>query len=88
VARAGRAEVWELKRDYDKAITDYTEAIRLNPKSANLYIWRAYTWEEKGNPEKAAEDYAAALQIDRADKYARAGYIRTSLAIRAPAERD
>ena len=35
-------------KDYDKAIADCTESIRLDPKSAETYISRRNAWYKKG----------------------------------------
>ena len=37
---------WSDKKEYDKAIADYNEAIRLDPKDANAYINRGMAWAE------------------------------------------
>ena len=52
------------KGEYDKAIADYTEAIRLNPNDNYAYTWRGRTYkqrglsyDEKGEYDKAIADY-------------------------------
>ena len=57
------------KKCYDKTISDYTEAIRLNPNDAKAYINRgnAYSyWDYAGikGGNKAIADYESALRID------------------------
>jgi hypothetical protein len=37
-----RGEAWCVKKDYSSAISDFTEAIRLDPTSARAYTARAY----------------------------------------------
>jgi tetratricopeptide (TPR) repeat protein len=37
-----------LNEDYDKAITDYAETIRLNPDFADAYYSRGRIYEKKG----------------------------------------
>jgi tetratricopeptide (TPR) repeat protein len=37
---ASRGDAWRMKNDYQKAIADYTEAIRLEPKDATPYNHR------------------------------------------------
>ena len=52
------------KGDYDKAITDYTEAIRLNQaKYAVAYNNRAIAYEKKGEKAKAEADFAEAKKL-------------------------
>ena len=46
------------KGDYDKAIVDYTEAIRLNPRFADAYLDRAGCYWRKGEKAKAEADFA------------------------------
>ena len=45
------------KGDYDKAIADYTEAIRLDPKDAAAYYNRGTSYAHKGDYDKAIADY-------------------------------
>ena len=49
--------------DYDKAIADYTAAIRLKPDYANAYYNRGAVYEKKGDKAKAAEDFAQAKKL-------------------------
>jgi tetratricopeptide (TPR) repeat protein len=42
--------------EYDKAIKDYTEAIRLDPKSAWTYASRGIAYTNKGKLNKAIND--------------------------------
>jgi tetratricopeptide (TPR) repeat protein len=52
------------KGDYDKAISDHNEAIRLDPKNANAYINRGLTYEDKGDYDKAISDHNEAIRLD------------------------
>ena len=36
-----------MKGEFDKAIVDYTKAIRLNPQCAETYWGRAHVYEKK-----------------------------------------
>jgi tetratricopeptide (TPR) repeat protein len=42
-----RGNTFRDKKEYDKAIAEQTEAIRLFPKFADAYFERAYSWMEK-----------------------------------------
>jgi tetratricopeptide (TPR) repeat protein len=45
---------------YDRAISDFDEAIRLNPRSALSYAGRAHAWSAKDRPDLAALDWKEA----------------------------
>jgi Flp pilus assembly protein TadD len=49
--------------DYDKAIADFTSAIRLNPKDAAAYDMRARGLEKKGEKKKAEQDFLQARSL-------------------------
>ena len=51
----GRAHA--AKGEHDKAIADYTEAIHLDPKDADLYLFRRISYEAKGEHDNAAADF-------------------------------
>ena len=59
----GRGLAYGGKGEYDKAIADCTEAIRLNPNYAAAYYIRGAAYEEIGDKAKAAADYAKAKQL-------------------------
>jgi len=42
MAYGNRADLWIIKKEYDKSIADYNEALRLNP--ADAYNWNARAW--------------------------------------------
>ena len=62
-AYLNRGVVYNGKGDYDKAISEYTEAIRLNPKYVEAYNNRGYAYMGKKEYDKAIEDFEAALRI-------------------------
>jgi tetratricopeptide (TPR) repeat protein len=67
---------WNLAREnYAKAIQDYTEAIRLNPKYAEAYYNRGFIWDERmRNVATALPDYTEAIRLN--PNYAEAYYQR------------
>jgi tetratricopeptide (TPR) repeat protein len=47
----------------DKAIADFTEAIRLDPKAADAYYNRGNAYGHKGDTEKAKADFDQAKRL-------------------------
>jgi tetratricopeptide (TPR) repeat protein len=60
---SGRAQVFVARKEYDRAIADHNEAIRLSP-IAMYYTIRGLTWFHKGENDKAIADYNEALRLD------------------------
>jgi tetratricopeptide (TPR) repeat protein len=73
----GRGNLWNEKAEYDKAIADYDEAIRLDPAYALAYLDRALAWGNKKEYDKAIADYNKAVRLE--PKYALA-YLDRALA--------
>ena len=48
------------KGNFDRAIADFSEAIRLDPKDARAYHDRGVAYGKKGEMAKAEEDFAQA----------------------------
>ena len=57
--------------DHDKAIADFSEAIRLDPKRADAYYGRGTAYGHKGEYDKAIADYSDAIRLapPKADAY-------------------
>ena len=51
------------KREYQKAIADYTQAIRLEPKLAPVYQHRAEAYRAIGEKSKALNDERKAEKL-------------------------
>jgi len=47
----------------DRVIADLTEAIRLDPENAYLYVFRGLSYAEKGEQAKAEADFARAKEL-------------------------
>ena len=47
--------------EYQKAVEDLTEAIRIDPKFAKAYYNRAYIYNELGEYQKSIEDYTEVI---------------------------
>jgi tetratricopeptide (TPR) repeat protein len=52
------------KDDYDRAIADFDEAIRLDPKFALALVNRGWAYERKGDYARAIADYEEAIRLD------------------------
>ena len=47
-----RGNAYARHGDFDRAVADHSEAIRLAPKDADLFYNRGYTYSHKGDHEK------------------------------------
>jgi len=65
------------KGQYDEAIRDFNEAIRLNPNVAVYYSNRGYSYLEKGQHDEAIRDCTEAIRLNpnRVEAYNNRGYI-------------
>src|SRR5712691_8295435 len=52
-----RANKWNAKGDLDRAIADYSEALRLAPKYTAALNNRGLAWYAKGDLDRAVADY-------------------------------
>ena len=64
LAYLNRGVPTRTKGDYDKAIADFTEAIRLDPKYAQAYYHRGVVYGKKGDYDKAIADFTEAIRLD------------------------
>jgi tetratricopeptide (TPR) repeat protein len=60
-------DIYGRKSQYDKAISDYSKAIEINPKSALTYNNRGNVYAAKGQYDKAISDYNKAIEINPSD---------------------
>jgi tetratricopeptide (TPR) repeat protein len=65
IAFYNRAQAHENMEDYDRAIADYNEAIRLNPNDADALLYRGLDKQRKGDKAGAEADIAAAKLINQ-----------------------
>jgi serine/threonine protein kinase/tetratricopeptide (TPR) repeat protein len=52
------------RKDYDQAITDFNQAIKLDPKFAKAFSNRGNAYMEKDQVDKALADYSRAIELD------------------------
>jgi len=64
VAYVARGLAWQKKGDVDRALADYTAAIKINPKDALAYNNRGMLWRERGDSDRAIADFTAAIAIN------------------------
>ncbi|HLH92525.1 MAG TPA: tetratricopeptide repeat protein [Xanthobacteraceae bacterium] len=69
-----RSAEYNKKGDFDRAIADCNEAIRLDPKNAPAYNNRGNAYRAKGDRDHAIADYSEAIRLN--PKYAFAYYNR------------
>jgi tetratricopeptide (TPR) repeat protein len=69
-----RGVEYEIKKEYDKAIADQNEAIKIDPKNWAAYNNRGNTYAGKGDYDHAIADYDTAVKLN--PKYAEAFYNR------------
>jgi tetratricopeptide (TPR) repeat protein len=68
------ADHWRRNGKADQALTDYQEAMRVDPSNAQAYYGRGLVWEEKKNYDRAIADFSEAIRRD--PKHANAYFYR------------
>lgn len=72
-----RANAYYSVKNYGRAISDYTRAAAVSPRTPEIFFNRAMANEKAGRPTKAIEDYTSAIEADR--QYLKAYCNRASL---------
>jgi lipoprotein NlpI len=80
-----RGNAWATKGEPDKAIADFDEAIKLDPKNASAYNNRGNAHSDKGETDAAIADFDAAIKANA--RYASA-YFNRGNAYAAQGERE
>jgi Caspase domain/TPR repeat len=63
-AYQARAAAWYQLQDYDRAITDYTQAIAIDPKYIQSFFGRGLSWERKGKLQNALDDFQYFVSVN------------------------
>jgi tetratricopeptide (TPR) repeat protein len=77
--------MWRNKGEGERAIADFSEAIRLDPKAAYAFYNRGHAWRAKGDISRALSDFEAVIKVD--PTYV-AAYTSRGLVYEAKGERD
>jgi len=85
VAFYNRGNAYVLKGDHDKAVADFDEALKLEPKNASIYNNRGNARGDKGESDAAMADFDAAIKAN--PRYA-AAYFNRANALAAKGETD
>ncbi|MDR3466054.1 MAG: tetratricopeptide repeat protein [Xanthobacteraceae bacterium] len=66
----GRGGAHTRKAEFDLAVDDFSEAIKLDPYFALAWRNRADAWLRKGDRDRAISDYGSAIALDPKDAFA------------------
>ena len=61
-----RGIAWKQKGEFDKALADYAQAIRIDPKQRYPWHNRAHLWLSREQYDKAIADFNQAIKLDPA----------------------
>jgi tetratricopeptide (TPR) repeat protein len=59
-----RGTIWNERGEHDRAIEDFGEAIRLDPRIKQFYNNRGVAWDDKAHYDEAIADYDRAIELD------------------------
>ena len=85
MAYFNRGNAWSVKGDFEKAVADYSEGLRIVPDDVIALVSRGNVWVAIGEFDKAMSDYNEAIRLDPNDVTA---YIYRGLASRENGDFD
>ena len=59
-----RGIAYQTKGQYDRAVQDYDQAIKLDPNYAQAFVNRGFTYAIKAQHDRALEDYDHAIKLN------------------------
>lgn len=59
-----RAAAYRRNKEYDRAIADFNEMIRIDPKDSDGFIGRCMVYDDKGDYDRALADCTQAIELD------------------------
>ncbi|HTK83863.1 MAG TPA: tetratricopeptide repeat protein [Patescibacteria group bacterium] len=80
MAHAFRGYHYDKKGQYDKALDDYNEAIKLNAEEPALYLQRAGVYADKSDLNNAIPDFNTTIKLSRSPGVLLAAYCGRGLA--------
>jgi tetratricopeptide (TPR) repeat protein len=66
-AYVNRGKEHANNKDYDSAVADFNEAVRINPNDASVYFYRGNAYINKNDYSNAIVDYSLAIKINPND---------------------
>jgi tetratricopeptide (TPR) repeat protein len=64
-----RGLLYKFKGQWERAIADFTEAIRLDPNDVTAFLNRGVTYDQENDHDRAIDDYNEAIRLDPGDAY-------------------
>ena len=88
--RDSRGQAYDTKGEYDLAIADYSQSLRLNRDNPRAFFNRAVAYANKGEHQRAVADFNEAIKLDPqdADAYLGRGAMHEELDNEAAARAD
>lgn len=80
-----RGSIFAQQGDHDRAVADYSRAIKLNPKDADAYVFRGLAFGRKGDHCRAIDDFGEAIRLNPRDTKA---YYNRGVAYRRKGDPD
>src|SRR5438132_771995 len=65
-----RGAAYVRRGDYDLAIQDLDQALKLNPLDVAAWSWRGYAYDAKGDYDRAIQDFDEAIRLGKNDSSA------------------